>query len=183
MPSPRPSGLTREGFFNENDPHAQINHAVALVGWDDNQGTNGVWFLRNSWGPEWGEAGYMRIEYGVCKVGYAACYVKYPVKTKVDITGGLLGVAVGFRNVGNTVTTDIKWNIIMKGGIFEAINISLEGTIDSLEPGAAVFERIPRLGFGPLSISVTASPENAGKTAKHAEGFLCGLLLILQQNQ
>jgi C1A family cysteine protease len=57
---------------------SDINHAVALVGWDDNQGTNGVWILRNSWGPGWGEGGYMRIEYGVCDVGYSACFVDYP---------------------------------------------------------------------------------------------------------
>jgi len=54
-----------------------INHAVVLVGWDDTQGDDGVWFLRNSWGTGWGEGGYMRIEYGVCKVGYAACFVEY----------------------------------------------------------------------------------------------------------
>jgi hypothetical protein len=176
-------GAYTGGVFNENDPQAQINHAVALVGWDDSQGANGVWFLRNSWGSGWGEEGYMRIEYRVCKVGYGACYVNYPARTKVDITGGLLGVSVGFRNVWNTATTDVKWSIILKGGIFGVINTSIQGTIESLEPGVVVYERIPRLGFGPLSISVTAIPKNAGKITKHAEGFLCGLLLFVPQNQ
>jgi C1A family cysteine protease len=54
-----------------------INHVVVLVGWDDNQGSEGVWFLRNSWGPGWGEDGYMRIEYNCSRVGYATAYVDY----------------------------------------------------------------------------------------------------------
>lgn len=54
-----------------------VNHAIVLVGWDDTQGTNGVWILRNSWGPGWGEDGYMLIEYGISDVGYAANYIVY----------------------------------------------------------------------------------------------------------
>ncbi len=63
-----------------------VNHAVTLVGWDDSQGTNGVWILRNSWGPGWGEGGYMLIEYGVCEVGYSACYVDYGGTAGINIT-------------------------------------------------------------------------------------------------
>ncbi len=54
-----------------------INHAVVLVGWDDNQGSNGVWIMRNSWGTWWGESGYMRIEYGCSKIGSNALYAVY----------------------------------------------------------------------------------------------------------
>jgi hypothetical protein len=83
------------GVFNAGRNGA-INHIVTLVGWDDSQGTSGVWFMKNSWGTAWGEdengiswdedgdgtqdhiGGYMRIEYGCCNIGYAACYVAYP---------------------------------------------------------------------------------------------------------
>jgi hypothetical protein len=58
-------------------PDGTVNHAVVLVGWDDSQGTEGVWILRNSWGAGWGEAGYMRIEYNCARVGYAANFVEY----------------------------------------------------------------------------------------------------------
>jgi len=54
-----------------------VNHGVILTGWDDDQGPDGVWFLRNSWGPGWGESGYMRIAYDTANVGYAASYVVY----------------------------------------------------------------------------------------------------------
>lgn len=166
------------GVFNANDPNATINHAVVLVGWDDNQGTNGVWFLRNSWGPNWGEDGYMRIEYGVCKVGYAACYVDYPPRTIVDIKGGILGPTLSITNVGNRTTSNIDWKLTMKGGVRGLINISLENTIPELQPGAALIRRIPRFGFGPVTIDVTVTPSNAGKVVKHVNTYLFGFFLL-----
>ncbi len=65
------------GVFDAWESPGYTNHIVCLVGWDDNQGTEGVWILRNSWGEGWGEDGYMRIEYGCNLVGYAAAYVDY----------------------------------------------------------------------------------------------------------
>ncbi|MGQ9595001.1 MAG: C1 family peptidase [Anaerolineae bacterium] len=69
----------RGGIFSTNErcaPYA-VNHAILLVGWDDTQGSGGVWILRNSWGTGWGEGGYMRITYGTSNVGYGANYVVY----------------------------------------------------------------------------------------------------------
>ena len=55
----------------------EVNHAVVLVGWNDNVGTNGAWILRNSWGTNWGEKGYMYIGYGISNVGSCANYIDY----------------------------------------------------------------------------------------------------------
>ena len=54
------------GVFNINAPAEEdINHAVTLVGWDDSLG---AWLIKNSWGPGWGDRGYMWIKYGTNKI-------------------------------------------------------------------------------------------------------------------
>jgi hypothetical protein len=50
------------------------NHAIILCGWDD---AKGAWLLKNSWGPGWGENGFMWITYGCNKVGDGANYFIY----------------------------------------------------------------------------------------------------------
>lgn len=59
------------GVFNRTTS-TRVNHAVALVGWDDYKG---AWRLKNSWGTGWGEGGYMWIGYGVNRVGTRASYI------------------------------------------------------------------------------------------------------------
>jgi len=61
------------GVLTKTDA-GDINHAVVLVGWDD---ANSCWVMRNSWGSSWGESGYMRIKYGISKIGYKATYFVY----------------------------------------------------------------------------------------------------------
>lgn len=57
--------------------YAPTNHAISLVGWDDNppEGGGGCWILRNSWAEDWGENGYMRIRYTSARVACEATYL------------------------------------------------------------------------------------------------------------
>lgn len=53
-----------------------INHAVILVGWDD---AKGAWLMRNSWGKEWGDQGYMWIAFGANQIGTEAMWASATV--------------------------------------------------------------------------------------------------------
>ena len=59
------------GVFNKCD-NTQPNHAVVLVGWDDD---GQYWIMKNSWSPQWGLQGYMNIKYGCNYIGIAANYI------------------------------------------------------------------------------------------------------------
>ena len=43
-----------------SDSYYYINHAVLLVGYDD---TEQAWIIKNSWGADWGDQGYIKISY------------------------------------------------------------------------------------------------------------------------
>jgi hypothetical protein len=48
-------------------------HCILVVGYDD---TQNCWIAKNSWGPNWGESGFVRIAYGQCNIDD---YAKYGV--------------------------------------------------------------------------------------------------------
>ena len=54
------------------DKYNQIDHGVSIVGWDDNYSKenfatqpekDGAWIVKNSWGTDWGDNGYLYVSY------------------------------------------------------------------------------------------------------------------------
>ncbi len=68
----------KSGVFDEHcdiDPgrgERDVNHAVTIVGWDDSKK---AWHVKNSWGTQWGDDGYVWIEYGSNNIGYGAAWI------------------------------------------------------------------------------------------------------------
>jgi len=56
----RKPGLVPEPTPNEESREEHAGHAMVCVGYSD---TDQVFIVRNSWGPEWGDAGYCYIPY------------------------------------------------------------------------------------------------------------------------
>ena len=64
------SWQTYAGGVMTNCPAGQLDHGVLIVGFDLTASPK-YWIIKNSWGPTWGEEGYIRVEYGTgqCSIG------------------------------------------------------------------------------------------------------------------
>jgi cathepsin L len=72
-PNPRwpidfPNGVF-EGRPTSSFKQSDIDHEVAIVGWDDSAG---VWLIKNSWGTSWGDDGYIKLKYQRNYIGFGA---------------------------------------------------------------------------------------------------------------
>ncbi|KAI3499504.1 hypothetical protein L1887_35305 [Cichorium endivia] len=71
-----------EGVFT-GECGTQLNHGVAAVGYGTTLDGTKYWIVKNSWGTEWGEKGYIRMERGISdKRGLCgiAMEASYPIK-------------------------------------------------------------------------------------------------------
>ncbi|MBA0794526.1 hypothetical protein Gohar_018849 [Gossypium harknessii] len=71
-----------EGVFT-GECGTELNHGVAAVGYGTTLDGTKYWIVKNSWGAEWGEKGYIRMERGIrdkqglCGIAMEA---SYPIK-------------------------------------------------------------------------------------------------------
>lgn len=53
------------GIYRHTSGVLRGYHAVTIVGYNDSEG---YWIVKNSWGADWGEAGWFKIAYGECGI-------------------------------------------------------------------------------------------------------------------
>ena len=75
--------MYQSGIYSDLNCGTQLDHGVLVVGYGkDNISDMEYWIIKNSWGPEWGENGYIRIQRdiednrGLCGI---AMQPSYPV--------------------------------------------------------------------------------------------------------
>jgi C1A family cysteine protease len=163
-------GYTNGIFEGTNLSSGIINHAVVLVGWqdDDSMPEGGYWILRNSWGTGWGEQGYMRIAFGCSCVGNNPCYVNYqtilnqPTSQSVVVTGN----ATFSVTAPNALYYQWKFNGNDIAGATAAtltlmnVQFSQAGnyTVQVGTPGGPVLSSIAVLTVYPLSPTILTQP-------------------------
>src|SRR5271157_1256917 len=162
------------GVFTDNNP-SPINHAIALVGYDD---AGGYWIGKNSWGTTWGESGYIRIAYsanvGLYQYLYAVqrafalgspsqtiTFGSLPTKTYGDAPFSIAasassGLSVGFSASGNCSVSGNTVTITGAGSC----------TIIASQPGDSTHAPAPAVtqSFTVNQAALTVTANNQSKT-------------------
>ena len=134
-----------DGCYSHGGYEEDLNHAVLIVGWDDDMcDGEGAWRVKNSWGWWWGDSGYFWIKYDNCNIGYAAALLQ--LDTLLDIvnskqlpTADVCGdYSFQFEAVGGV--EPYKWSII-DGQLPDGLVFDPSGYIygDPAETGVASF--------------------------------------------
>ncbi len=89
---------TSNQVYDDTTGISRGNHAICLIGYDDNKGSNGAFKFINSWGTSWGLNGYGWISYAL---------VDNVDNVPVNINGASVGYYMTYPSTDNYTLGDI----------------------------------------------------------------------------
>ncbi len=120
------NNVTHALFSNQS---SRGDHAVTLVGWDDNYSASnfkitppgdGAWIIKNSWGSDWGDGGYY----------YASYYDRSVFVNDVDIVGFVIDPTISYKKV---YQYDVSGDLMFLRNLVDNFNYSKVEGLSLLE--------------------------------------------------
>ena len=71
------NGVYYDSECSRTSPNFLGGHAIVAVGYGTDSSLGDYWIVRNSWGPDWGEQGYIRMarnKNNMCEIALRAAY-------------------------------------------------------------------------------------------------------------
>jgi len=92
---------------------------------------------------------------------------------------GPMGIKADVSNVGESDANNVQWSIAVSGGLLKRVNATTTGTIATLAAGASTPVSVGTfIGFGKISIVITAKALNAGEESVTKIAFMLGPFIV-----
>ncbi|WP_293307582.1 C1 family peptidase [Pedobacter sp. UBA5917] len=165
--------FTGNTIYNEYTGLQAPNHAVTIIGWDDDKGS---WLIKNSWGTNWGDQGYGWIRYESNGIGIASMWIDAEVNNDAQPKdqGGDYQIGITDNLADDQIYEEVYLTINGKTEVFsidrrtaisskKMLQISGASTINYSIASKTVFvdkSNITRIGIGAGSGILTISKDS-----------------------
>ena len=154
-------------LYSNPSEFSYIDHAISIVGWDDNYSKNnfpaenrpekdGAYIALNSWGREFGDSGYFYISYEDQNIESAISGVistSYEDAIELDKINNSVVKDIVLQRLSNTLKENNKKKYVTKLALSRIMDINLENTYIENLKGFDIFENLYYIDIAKTSVS------------------------------